>query len=300
MWRMIEPISCSIFPIVEGRKTAPTSANLRIACRRHTETGRFSVNSVPDLVAYYRVSTARQGQSGLGLDAQRSAVSGFLHGRGELAAEFTEVESGRKNDRPQIAAALDLCCRRRAVLVIAKLDSLARNVAFVARLMESGVEFIAVDNPHANKLMVHMLAAFAEHERDQISAARSQPWRQQRRGGYSSAIPGCWRSRPGTGRRWRRHPPRRAPWRCRARRRYVRAGRRYGPLQLPSRHKAFRRSVAAPGGHLPCSFCYETARMLHWCCSRWISNMDRCNHNLVGNVACQSAVGSYSFSITLS
>ncbi len=121
-------------------------------------------------VAYYRVSTARQGQSGLGLDAQRSAVSGFLHGRGELAGEFTEVESGRKNDRPQLAAALDLCRRRRAVLVIAKLDRLARNVAFVARLMESGVEFVAVDNPHANKLMVHMLAAFAEHERDQISA----------------------------------------------------------------------------------------------------------------------------------
>ena len=121
-------------------------------------------------VAYYRVSTARQGQSGLGLDAQRTAVSGFLRGRGELAEEFTEVESGRKNDRPQRSAALDLCRRRRAVLVIAKLDRLARNVAFVARLMESGVEFVAVDNPHANKLMVHMLAAFAEHERDQISA----------------------------------------------------------------------------------------------------------------------------------
>lgn len=121
-------------------------------------------------VAYYRVSTARQGQSGLGLDAQRSAVSGFLIGRGELTGEFTEVESGRKNDRLQLAAALDLCRRRRAVLVIAKLDRLARNVAFVARLMESGVEFVAVDNPHANKLMVHMLAAFAEHERDQISA----------------------------------------------------------------------------------------------------------------------------------
>lgn len=121
-------------------------------------------------VAYYRVSTARQGQSGLGLDAQRSAVAGFLAGRGDLLAEFTEVESGRKNDRPQLSAALDLCRRKRAVLVIAKLDRLARNVAFVARLMEGGADFVAVDNPHANKLMVHMLAAFAEHERDQISA----------------------------------------------------------------------------------------------------------------------------------
>ena len=128
------------------------------------------MNSVPEFVAYYRVSTARQGQSGLGLDAQRTAVASYVAGRGELSAEFTEVESGRKNDRPQLAAALDLCRRRRAVLVIAKLDRLARNVAFVARLMESGVEFVAVDNPHANKLMMHMLAAFAEHERDQISA----------------------------------------------------------------------------------------------------------------------------------
>lgn len=125
---------------------------------------------MPAFVAYYRVSTARQGQSGLGLDAQRSAVAGFLAGRGDLLAEFTEVESGRKNDRPQLSAALNLCRRKRAVLVIAKLDRLARNVAFVARLMESGAEFVAVDNPHANKLMVHMLAAFAEHERDQISA----------------------------------------------------------------------------------------------------------------------------------
>ena len=121
-------------------------------------------------VAYYRVSTARQGQSGLGLDAQRSAVASFLAGRGDLLGEFTEVESGRKNDRPQLSAALDLCRRKRAVLVIAKLDRLARNVAFVARLMESGAEFVAVDNPHANKLLVHLLAAFAEHEHDQISA----------------------------------------------------------------------------------------------------------------------------------
>lgn len=121
-------------------------------------------------VAYYRVSTARQGQSGLGLDAQRLAVAGYVTSRGELVEEFTEVESGQKNDRPQLIAALDLCRRRRAVLVIAKLDRLARNVAFVARLMESGAEFVAVDNPHATKLLVHLLAAFAEHERDQISA----------------------------------------------------------------------------------------------------------------------------------
>jgi DNA invertase Pin-like site-specific DNA recombinase len=121
-------------------------------------------------VAYYRVSTTRQGQSGLGLEAQHAAVASFVAGRGELAAEFVEVESGRKNDRPQLVTALDLCRRQRATLVIAKLDRLARNVAFIARLIEGGVEFVAVGNPHANKLMLHMLSAFAEHERDQISA----------------------------------------------------------------------------------------------------------------------------------
>jgi DNA invertase Pin-like site-specific DNA recombinase len=121
-------------------------------------------------VAYYRVSTDRQGKSGLGLDAQRTAVAAFVAGSGELVGEFTEIESGRKNDRPELAAALDTCRRRKAVLVIAKLYRLARNVAFISRLMEAGVEFVAVDNPHANKLMLHLLAAFAEHERDQISA----------------------------------------------------------------------------------------------------------------------------------
>src|SRR3954452_19020649 len=120
-------------------------------------------------VAYYRVSTDRQGQSGIGLDAQRAAVAGFVGAR-ELVAEFTEVESGKRNDRPQLAAALELCRRQRAMLVIAKLDRLARNVAFIANLMEAGVEFTAVDMPSANKLTLHILAAVAEHEREMISA----------------------------------------------------------------------------------------------------------------------------------
>lgn len=120
-------------------------------------------------VAYYRVSTDRQGQSGLGLDAQRAAVASFLAGRA-LAGEFTEIESGRKNDRPQLAAALDLCRQKRAVLVIAKLDRLARNVAFISRLLESGVEIRCCDMPDANRLTLHILAAVAEHEREMISA----------------------------------------------------------------------------------------------------------------------------------
>lgn len=120
-------------------------------------------------VAYYRVSTDRQGASGLGLDAQRASVATFVAGRGVLTAEFTEIESGRKNDRPELHQALDLCRDRRAVLVIAKLDRLARNVAFIANLMESGVEFVAVDMPQANRLTLHILAAVAEHEREMIS-----------------------------------------------------------------------------------------------------------------------------------
>ena len=120
-------------------------------------------------VAYYRVSTGKQVLSGLGLDAQRSAVLRHI-GPGQLAAEYTEAESGKKHtNRPQLLAALHECRKKKATLVIAKLDRLARNVAFISALMESGADFVCCDNPHANRLMLHMLAAFAEHEREQIS-----------------------------------------------------------------------------------------------------------------------------------
>lgn len=121
-------------------------------------------------IAYYRVSTDRQGKSGLGLEAQADAVSRFAAQEDfQVTAEFTEIESGKKNKHPQLLAALAQCKKQRATLVIAKLDRLGRNVAFISNLMESRVDFKAVDNPHANKLMVHLLAAFAEHEREQIS-----------------------------------------------------------------------------------------------------------------------------------
>ncbi len=122
-------------------------------------------------VAYYRVSTAGQGESGLGLEAQSMAVQAYLatHTGAELVAEFTEIESGKKKNRPELAEAVKLCKRQKATLVIAKLDRLARNVHFVSGLMETNVNFVACDNPHANRLMVHMLAAFAEHEREMIS-----------------------------------------------------------------------------------------------------------------------------------
>jgi DNA invertase Pin-like site-specific DNA recombinase len=121
-------------------------------------------------IAYFRVSTDRQGKSGLGLEAQRETVMNYLNGgRWTLVGEFTEVESGKRADRPELEKALAVCKKQKAKLVIAKLDRLSRNLAFIATLMESGVEFVAVDNPHANKLTVHILAAVAQHEREMIS-----------------------------------------------------------------------------------------------------------------------------------
>lgn len=122
-------------------------------------------------VSYYRVSTVKQGRSGLGLDAQKAAVCDYLRRHnGESIADYVEVESGKKNDRPQLAAAMTHCRRTGATLVIAKLDRLARNVAFIANLMEArGFEFVAVDMPMASRFTLHILAAVAEHEARLIS-----------------------------------------------------------------------------------------------------------------------------------
>jgi len=119
-------------------------------------------------VAYYRVSTAKQGMSGLGLEAQRAAVLAHV-GRAGLLAEFTEVESGRKADRPQLAAALRHCRATGATLVVAKLDRLARDVEFVAGILNEAVEFVAADMPSANRLMLHVLASMGEYEAACIS-----------------------------------------------------------------------------------------------------------------------------------
>lgn len=121
-------------------------------------------------VSYLRVSTDRQGASGLGLEAQRAAVLQHLAGRGELVAEFLEVESGKNNDRPQIRRALAEAKRKGAVLVIAKLDRLARNVAFISGLLEAGGEIEAADMPHASRFEWHIRAAIAEEEGRAISA----------------------------------------------------------------------------------------------------------------------------------
>jgi DNA invertase Pin-like site-specific DNA recombinase len=124
----------------------------------------------PTFVSYLRVSTDAQGASGLGLEAQREAIERHLRSvGGKAVAEFVEVESGKRDDRPEIAAAISACRTRRATLIIAKLDRLARNVAFISNLMEAGVDFVACDNPHATRLTIHILAAVAEHEREMIS-----------------------------------------------------------------------------------------------------------------------------------
>lgn len=119
-------------------------------------------------VAYYRVSTAKQGASGLGLEAQREAVAAFL--RGQAIAEFTEVESGKRADRPELERAIRACRLYGARLVIAKLDRLSRDAHFLLGLEKAGVDFVAADMPNANRLTVGIMAMVAEEERRMISA----------------------------------------------------------------------------------------------------------------------------------
>ncbi|MBA4104472.1 MAG: resolvase [Pirellula sp.] len=162
------------------------------------------------IIAYYRVSTKRQGVSGLGLDDQRAAVRAYAASTGSrIVAEFTEVETGKRSDRPELAAAVARARASRGTLVIGKLDRLARNVYFVSGLMESKVPFVACDNPHATPLTIHILAAVAENEAraisDRTKAALAQAkrrgvllgthnplnninWRKGKRNGLAKAV----------------------------------------------------------------------------------------------------------------
>jgi DNA invertase Pin-like site-specific DNA recombinase len=121
-------------------------------------------------VTYCRVSTARQGRSGLGLEAQREAVTRFLNGgQWSLVAEFTEIESGKNNERPELAKAMQACRVYGAKLVIAKLDRLSRDAHFLLGLEKAGVDFVAADMPGANRLTARIMAVLAEEERKMIS-----------------------------------------------------------------------------------------------------------------------------------
>ena len=123
--------------------------------------------AIGDCVAYYRVSTDKQGRSGLGLEAQRIAVMGFL--KTAPVQEFTEVESGKQENRPEFLKAMRVCRLTNATLVIAKLDRLSRNAGFLLGLKDSGVRFICADMPDANELTINIMAVMAEHERRMIS-----------------------------------------------------------------------------------------------------------------------------------
>ncbi len=125
----------------------------------------------PRFIAYLRVSTAKQGITGLGMSAQRQTVQTFVAGRGGeiIAPEYVEQESGKSNDRPELAKALLLCRKTGATLVVAKLDRLSRNAAFLMTLRDSGVQFVAADLPEANTMTVGMMAVMAQYEREQIA-----------------------------------------------------------------------------------------------------------------------------------
>jgi DNA invertase Pin-like site-specific DNA recombinase len=126
-------------------------------------------------VAYYRVSTAHQGKSGLGLEAQRKAVEDYLNGGNwKLAAEYTEIESGKRHDnRPQLATALAACKKLKARLVVAKLDRLSRDPDFIGAMLKANVDFVCADMPEVNKLTIRLIAAVAEYERERISERTS-------------------------------------------------------------------------------------------------------------------------------
>jgi DNA invertase Pin-like site-specific DNA recombinase len=144
-------------------------------------------------VLYFRVSTQRQGKSGLGLDAQREQCHQFLNGgQWEIIGEFVEVESGKRNDRPQLEKALKLCRVHNAKLVVAKIDRLSRSVAFITNLMESGVQFVAADMPEMTPLTVHILAAMAEHERKLISSRVKEALKQAKLRGVKLGSPKCY------------------------------------------------------------------------------------------------------------
>ena len=191
-----------IDPLWRALKSSPLFCRICLAVREgncnSAPTSPGAVMMPQSFVSYLRVSTKKQGQSGLGLEAQREAVVRHVSGvGGEVVREFVEVESGKKDDRPELLKALAFAKRNGAVLIVAKLDRLSRNVRFLSTLMEGGAEFVACDNAHANRFTLHILAAVAEHERELISKRTSAALQAAKARGakLGSAMPGKWDGR---------------------------------------------------------------------------------------------------------
>ena len=143
-----------------------------------------------NFIAYYRVSTTKQGINGLGIDSQKETVQNFLNGGSwKLLDEFTEVESGKKNDRPQLLKAIKLCQLKNAKLVVSKLDRLSRDIHFITSLQKSGIKFVVAENPDMNELTVHIFAAMAQHERKLISKRTKDALLQAKKRGVKLGNP---------------------------------------------------------------------------------------------------------------
>lgn len=140
-------------------------------------------------VAYYRVSTKKQGQSGLGLEAQKQSVYNFVNCDKCIISEFTEIESGKNDNRVELNKAIELCIKTGAKLVIAKLDRLSRNIAFITTLMASKVTFVCADMPDANNFTIHIFAALAEQERKMISERTKKGLEQAKKQGKKLGKP---------------------------------------------------------------------------------------------------------------
>ena len=139
-------------------------------------------------VVYYRVSTKKQGLSGLGLEAQKTIVENYIKNN-KVIAEYTEIETGKSVNRTQLNAALQCCKSNNATLIVAKLDRLARNLHFITSLQNANVEFVCCDMPTANRLTIHIIAAIAENEAQLISQRTKQALAEKKKQGVKLGNP---------------------------------------------------------------------------------------------------------------